>query len=149
MKQVLYLDCHHDFALSCFRSALTYTKLLGAHFIYQHHKNKNWPTATARWYKFVRCVDLLFLTKYYFGNESRRMRWAGHVARMGREREEVHIEFRWENLIKDHLENPGVDGDYENVFSRSGVGGMHWVDVVQDGDRWRAVVNAVMNLPVL
>ena len=29
------------------------------------------------------------------------------------------------------------------------MGGMDWIDLVQDGDRWRAVVNAVMNLPVL
>ena len=29
------------------------------------------------------------------------------------------------------------------------MGGMDWIDLVQDGERWRAVVNAVMNLPVL
>jgi hypothetical protein len=27
-------------------------------------------------------------------------------------------------------------------------GGMDWIDVAQDMDRWRALVNAVMNLPV-
>ena len=26
------------------------------------------------------------------------------------------------------------------------MGGMHWIDPAQDTDRWRAVVNAVMNL---
>jgi hypothetical protein len=41
--------------------------------------------------------------------KSRRMRWAGHVARMGRE--EVHTGFWWGNPREgDHLENPGVDG---------------------------------------
>ena len=27
-------------------------------------------------------------------------------------------------------------------------GGMDWIDIAQDSDRWWAVVNAVMNLPV-
>ena len=39
----------------------------------------------------------------------RRMRWAGHVARMG-ERKGVY-RFWWGNLReRDHLEDPGVDG---------------------------------------
>jgi hypothetical protein len=41
--------------------------------------------------------------------KSRRMRWVGHVARMGKK--EVHTGFWWGDLIEgDHLEDPGVDG---------------------------------------
>ena len=40
---------------------------------------------------------------------SRRMRWAGHVARTGRG--EMHIGFWWGNLREGHhLEDPGIDG---------------------------------------
>ena len=39
----------------------------------------------------------------------KRMRWAGHVARMGRGG--AYTEFWWGNLrVRDHLGDPGVDG---------------------------------------
>ena len=42
---------------------------------------------------------------------------------------------RWEDNIKiDHQE--------------LGCGGMDWIELAQDRDRWRAVVNVVMNLQV-
>jgi hypothetical protein len=42
-------------------------------------------------------------------SKSRRMRWAGYVARLGRG--EVFTGFWWGNLReRDHLEDPGVDG---------------------------------------
>jgi hypothetical protein len=41
--------------------------------------------------------------------KSRRMRWAGHVARMGRR--EMHTGFWWGDLREgDHLGDSGVDG---------------------------------------
>jgi hypothetical protein len=41
--------------------------------------------------------------------KSRRMRWAGHVARMGKRG--VHTGFWWGDLREgDHLGDPGIDG---------------------------------------
>jgi len=82
--------------------------------------------------------------------KSRRMRSAGHVARMeegsgvcrvlvgkpegkrplGRHRR------RWVDNIKMDLQEVGC-------------GRMDWIDLAQDRDRWRALVTAVMNLRVL
>jgi hypothetical protein len=48
-----------------------------------------------------------------------------------------------------HLEDPGVDG---RIILRwifwKWEGGMDWIDLVQDRDRRRALVNAVMNIRV-
>jgi len=77
--------------------------------------------------------------------KSRRMRWAWHVACMGERR--GYKGFWWGNLReKDHLQDPGVDGRIilRGIF-RKWVGGMNWIDLAQDRDRWRALVNAVMN----
>jgi hypothetical protein len=49
---------------------------------------------------------------------------------------------------RDHLENLGVDG--RKILKRGlqdlGWGGKKCIAVAQDRDRWRALVNAVMNL---
>jgi hypothetical protein len=49
----------------------------------------------------------------------------------------------------DHLEDPGVDVRIilKQIFKKWD-GGMDWIDMAKDRNRWRAVVNAVMNLRV-
>ena len=59
---------------------------------------------------------------------------------------EVHTGFRWGNpRERDRLENPGVNGRLilRRIFRKLD-GGMGWIDLAQDSDRWRAVVNAGM-----
>jgi hypothetical protein len=82
--------------------------------------------------------------------KSRRKRWAVHVARMGEERKVYKVlvgkpegkrplgrpRRRWEDGIRMDLRE--ID-----------LGGVDWIRLAQDRDRWRAVVSAVMNLRVL
>jgi len=44
----------------------------------------------------------------------------------------------------------GIDGKIvlRWIFSKWDVGGMNWIELAQDRDRWRALVNAVLNLQV-
>ena len=77
------------------------------------------------------------------------MRWARHVARMGESRGVYRVlvgkpegkrplgtpRRRWEDNIKMDVQEVGC-------------GGMDWIELAQDRERWRALVNAVMNLRV-
>ena len=49
-----------------------------------------------------------------------------------------------------HLGDPDVDGRIilRWILRKWVVAGMDWMELAQDRDRWRAVVNAVMNLRV-
>jgi hypothetical protein len=82
--------------------------------------------------------------------KSGRMRWAGHVARMGEERKVYKVlvvkpegrrplgrpRRRWED---------GIRMDLREIC----LGGVDWIRLSQDRDRWRAVVSAVLSLRVL
>ena len=62
--------------------------------------------------------------------------------------EKVHIGFWWGNVReRDHLEDPGLDGIILRwIFRKFDGGGMGYVDLVQDRDKWRTLLNVVMNL---
>jgi hypothetical protein len=82
--------------------------------------------------------------------KSRKMTWAGHVARMGEERKVYRVlvgklegkrplgrsRRRWEDGFRIDLRDTGLVG-------------VEWIQLVQDRDRWRTVVNTAMNLRVL
>jgi len=56
--------------------------------------------------------------------------------------------FWWGNLSETHhLKDPGIDGSImlKWIF-KNGVGGTDWIDLAQDRDKRRALVNVVMNL---
>jgi hypothetical protein len=77
------------------------------------------------------------------------MRWAGHVGQIGEKTNAYRIlvgkpegkrplgrpRRRWVKNIKMDLREIGWDGT-------------NWIDLAQDWDQWRALVNTVMNLRV-
>lgn len=81
--------------------------------------------------------------------EGRRARWKGHVAHIGRA--EVHTEFWWGTLKgREHIENLDADGRLiqKMALKEIDLEGMDFTDPIQEGGKWRALVNAAINLRV-
>ena len=79
--------------------------------------------------------------------KSRRIRWAGHVARMG-EGKVVHTVIVGKPEGKRLLERPRRKWEDIKLDLREVGGGGDWMESAQDRDRWRALVNTVMNFRV-
>jgi hypothetical protein len=81
--------------------------------------------------------------------KSRRMRWAGHVASMGKERG-VHRVLVGKPEKKRPLERPKRRWEDKTKIDLQEVGGSggDWRELAQDRDRWLALVNTVKNLRV-
>jgi hypothetical protein len=65
--------------------------------------------------------------------------------------EEMHTGFWWGHLReRDHLEDPSVDGRIilRMIFRKFVGRGMDWIELAQGRDKWRTLINAVMNLRV-
>jgi len=59
--------------------------------------------------------------------------------------------FWWGRLReRDHWRDTGIDGRIilRWIFGKWDVGGMDWIELAQDRDRWRALGNVFMNLQV-
>jgi hypothetical protein len=79
--------------------------------------------------------------------KSRRMRWAGHVMHVGDGRGMYRVlvgkpegkrplgrpRYRWEDNIQMDLQEVGC-------------GGMEWIELAEDRDRWQVLVTVIMNL---
>jgi hypothetical protein len=81
--------------------------------------------------------------------KARRMTWARHVARMGEKRNAYRI-LTGKPQGKRPLGTPGLRwvDNIEMDLREIGWGGMDWVNLAQDRDKWRALVNTVMNLRI-
>jgi hypothetical protein len=81
--------------------------------------------------------------------KSRRMRWEGHVARMGEKRNAYRLLVGKPNR-KRPLGRPRRRWVY-NIrmdLGEVGWGDMDWIGLAKDRNRWRALVNSVLNLRV-
>jgi hypothetical protein len=81
--------------------------------------------------------------------KSRRMRWAGHVARMGEKRHVYRLlvgEPEGKRPIG-RLRRRWID-NIKMALLEMGLSVVDWIDLAQDRYRWRALVNSVINLRV-
>jgi hypothetical protein len=106
-------------------------------------------TVTGEWRKLHidELNDLYFSPNIFRVIKSKRIRWTGHVARMGDRRGTYGVlvvksegkrplrrsRHGWENNIKIDVQEVGCEG-------------MDWIDLSKDRDRWWSLVNVIMNL---
>jgi hypothetical protein len=97
----------------------------------------------------LRAVSVCKGVGYCSGNQIEKNEMGRACSMYGAKRE-VHTVFWWGDLREgDHLRNAGVDRMIilKWIF-KTWDWGMDWIELAQDRDRWRALVNAAMNLRV-
>ena len=109
-----------------------------------------WDEVTGEWRLHNEELNNLYFSLNIFRvTQSRSLRRAGHVARMGERRSAYKVlvgkpegkgllgrlRGRWEDNFKIDLQEVGC-------------GGMDWIELAQDRDTWWALVNALMNILV-
>jgi hypothetical protein len=79
--------------------------------------------------------------------KSRRMRWAGHVARMGEKRKAYRLLVGKPERMRP-LGRPRRRWVYNIRMDLGEVewGDVDWIGLAKDRNRWRALVNSVLNL---
>jgi hypothetical protein len=81
--------------------------------------------------------------------KSRRIRWAGHVARVGEGRGVYRVLVRRPESKRPLGRPRGRWQDNINMDIREiGINGMNWIRLAQDRVQWWACVNMVMNLRI-
>ena len=93
-------------------------------------------------------INYLYSTNIIPVIKSRRMRWAGHVERIG-ERRGVYRVLVGNLRGKRPLGRPRRIWENKVKIDLQECGGMNWIELAQDRDRWGALAIAVMNLRVL
>jgi hypothetical protein len=81
--------------------------------------------------------------------KARKMRWAGHVVRMGEERCAYNI-LVGKSEGRRPLGKPrrGWEDNIKMDLREIGFGDVDWIHLAQDRDRWRVLVNTVISLRV-
>ena len=126
---------------------MTITKRCGS----ERRRSERWLQQTSVYYCSLLVYDTV-VTDFWMVVQppsKSRMRWAGHVARRGRR--QAFIGFWWGNRKeRDHLGESAVDGRIilRWIFRKWDVGDVDWIELDHVRDRWRELVNVVMNLRV-
>ena len=128
--------------------------MTGHSFFVHRTTSPNWkrrfvPEATVYSLPKLNDDDLYSLPNIVRVVKSRRMRWAGHVARMGKDRG-VHRVLVGKPEVKRPLGRPRRRWEDNIKMDLQEVGGGHgdWMELAQDRDGWRALVGTVRNLQV-
>jgi hypothetical protein len=99
--------------------------------------------------QFISVTDLVTSPIINRMMKSRRMRWAGQVALMGEKKNAYRI-LVWKPERKRPLGRPRRrwKDNIKMDLRRIGWGGKDWIDLAQDRNHWKALVNTVINLGV-